>query len=223
MHPLQKGLLRLAEKHDLNTMSLRDIGEMLELEKNYPQKIKHHLDQLVRKGLIKRDRKIAPVSAGWNQHKSFFSLPVLGCANCGQATSIARDSLEGYLMTSKGFFSDLKPSENMFALKAVGHSMNRAKVGISKSSIEDGDYTIVDESKKTLNDGDYILSVIDGYANIKKFVLDENNGRIVLLSESSSDLPPIYIHEEDAHDFMVNGTVVGVIKRPNVNLERKDA
>ena len=51
-----------------------------------------------------------------------------------------------------------------------------------------------------------------GMANIKKFFLDRENRQVVLMSESTKDFPPIYIHEDD--EFMVNGKVVQVIKKP---------
>ena len=50
-------------------------------------------------------------------------------------------------------------------------------------------------------------------ANIKKFHFDRENSRIVLVSESSKDFPPIFIHEDD--DFNISGKVVQVIKKPS--------
>jgi SOS-response transcriptional repressor LexA len=51
-------------------------------------------------------------------------------------------------------------------------------------------------------------------ANIKKYIFDEENNQIVLVSQSSKDIPPIYIHEDDS--FMVNGKVIQVIKKPKM-------
>ena len=57
-----------------------------------------------------------------------------------------------------------------------------------------------------------ILSIIEGAANIKKYVDDKKHGQIVLISESTVNYPPIYIDQN--MDYLVNGVVVQVIKSP---------
>jgi SOS-response transcriptional repressor LexA len=47
-------------------------------------------------------------------------------------------------------------------------------------------------------------------ANIKKYLLDKKNSRIALLSESTQEYSPIFIHEND--DFKINGKIVDVVK-----------
>ena len=88
--------------------------------------------------------------------------------------------------------------------------MNRAE--IKDKYIVDGDYVIVDADDKSVKNGDVVLSIIDGMANIKKFFMDRQNQQVVLMSESTKDFPPIYIHAAD--NFMINGKVVQVIKKP---------
>jgi SOS-response transcriptional repressor LexA len=88
--------------------------------------------------------------------------------------------------------------------------MNKSVV--NGNTIEDGDYLIIDSSDTSPSSGDVVLSVIDEMANIKKYVWDEENNQIVLVSESTKDIPPIYIHEDDS--FMINGKVIQVIKKP---------
>jgi len=92
----------------------------------------------------------------------------------------------------------------------VGPSMNMAKT--PGGSIENGDYVIIDSVDRVPNNGDYVVSVIDGCANIKKFLEEEN--RVVLISESSTPekFPPIFIYEGD--EFLINGKVVQVVKKP---------
>jgi SOS-response transcriptional repressor LexA len=102
----------------------------------------------------------------------------------------------------------------MFALIASGNSMNQAD--IDGEAIEDGDYVIIDREHKSVSNGDYILSVIDGSANIKKFHRDEAHESIVLLSESTEKYEPIYIHEDDFSSYFINGRVIKVIKKPKV-------
>ena len=50
-------------------------------------------------------------------------------------------------------------------MRAVGSSMNQANIG--GKNIEEDDYVLVDHTDKDIQTNDYILSVIDGMANIK--------------------------------------------------------
>jgi SOS-response transcriptional repressor LexA len=90
--------------------------------------------------------------------------------------------------------------------------MNKAQ--INGKTIEDGDYLIIDPDRNNPSTGDIVLSVIDDMANIKKYIWDEENGQVVLSSESTQNIPPIFIHEDDS--FMINGTVIQVIKKPRM-------
>ncbi len=87
--------------------------------------------------------------------------------------------------------------------------MNQAN--INGKNIEEGDFIIVDSEQKSPESGHYVVSVIDEVANIKKFVPDRKNKRIILQSESSKEYLPIFIHEDDKYE--VSGRVVGVIKK----------
>ena len=211
MHPIQQKLLELSQRYDLKKMGLRQIGRLINIE--HPQKIKFHMEKL---GLLENGAKKivprlkSPLSSN-SIAKKLLSIPILGLANCGDATMLAEARVEGMLPIS----SKLIPSSNLanlFAVKAVGFSMNKAD--INGKSIQDGDYVIVDGEDKDVKSGDYVLSVINGMANIKRFVEDKENRQIVLQSESNKFFPPIHIHEDDLDDYLVNGKVIEVIKRP---------
>ena len=207
MHVLQEKLLKVIDEKSIGGLTLRQIGDMI--GEKLPQKIKHHLSQLERKGFILIDNKNKKISRISNKAKAgglFVSIPVVGYANCGPATIYADQNIEGYLKISKRFTPNKK---NIFAIKAEGNSMNRADVG--GKNIEPGDYVIVDSESISPHDNDYIVSIIDGMANIKKYRLDKKNARIALLSESTQEYTPIFIHESD--DFKISGKVVDVIKR----------
>jgi hypothetical protein len=60
-----------------------------------------------------------------------------------------------------------------------------------------------------------VVSIIDGVANIKKLYIDEKKEQLVLLSESNQDIAPIYIHKHDLDSYLIAGTVVKVMKKPN--------
>jgi len=212
MHKLQQAILELASKKPLEGMTLREIGE--HVGEDHPQKIKHHLNQLRAKGLLVSGDKPRPLSIGTTKSEGqtrMISIPILGAANCGNPREFAIENLEGYLTVSP---SMVPKKKKLFAVRAVGSSMNQAN--IKGKSIEDGDYVIIDPQVSHPRDGDYVLSVIGGSANIKRFCKDVENGQIVLISESSQELPPIYIHPKDFADYMVNGKVVQVIKKPKV-------
>mgnify|MGYP001615933644 FL=1 len=142
-------------------------------------------------------------------NSKLISVPILGSANCGPATIYAEQNIEGYLKISGKLLSRKK---NIFAIKASGYSMNKAN--INGERIEDGDYVIVDPKYQNFKNGDYVLSAIDGVANIKRYFNDKENKRIILLSESSASFSPIFIHYDDLDGYLINGKVIQVIKKP---------
>jgi repressor LexA len=208
MHQIQEKLLKLVEQKNISGMTLRDIGK--EVGESMPQKIKHHLSQLEKKGFLSLDSKNKAIEKFKpKKTSSLLSVPIIGTANCGPATIFANENVEGYLKISKSILDKCK---NVFAIKASGLSMNKSSV--NGQTIEDGDYLIIDSEYRSPKSGDVVLSIIDDMANIKKYVWDENNNQVVLVSESTRDIPPIYIHEDDS--FMINGKVIQVIKKPKI-------
>ena len=206
MHAIQEKLLRVVDEKNIGGLTLRQIGELI--GEKLPQKMKHHLSQLERKGFILIDRKNEKIIRISNKAKVgdiFVSIPIIGAANCGPATIYADQNIEGYLKISKRLAPNKK---SLFALRAEGNSLNKAD--ISGKNVESGDFVIVDSENTSPRDGDYVVSIIDGMANIKKYLLDKKNSRIALLSESTQTYSPIFIHEND--DFRVSGKVLDVVK-----------
>jgi SOS-response transcriptional repressor LexA len=210
MHDIQEKILQLSTLKNLGSMTLRDIGKSVGA--SHPQSVRHHMNQLIKRGLIKIDKSskvIEKVQQGTIPNSNLVAIPILGSANCGEATAIADERVEGYLRVSS---SIVKYKKGIFALKAVGNSMNRAN--IEGNSIEDGDYIIIDSNDRNPSKKQYVLSIIDGCANIKKIMKDKENNTFVLLSESTQDIPPIIIHENDHPEYFVNGRVIQIIKKP---------
>jgi repressor LexA len=136
-----------------------------------------------------------------------FSIPVLGSANAGPATSLAEENISGYLKVSH---KDINRKNGVFALRVEGDSMNKAK--IAGKNLEEGDFVVIDSEYRNPKNGDYVLSVIDGCANLKKFERDNKTGEVLLVSESTNPKhKPIYISSED--NFMINGRIVNVVKK----------
>src|SRR3990167_5809232 len=206
MHAIQEKLLKVIDDKNIGGLTLRQVGELI--GEKLPQKIKHHLSQLERKGFILIDRKNKKISRISNKAKAgdiFVSIPIVGAANCGPATIYADQNIEGYLKISKRLAPNKK---SVFAIRAEGNSLNKADV--HGKNVESGDFVIVDSENISPKDGDYIVSIIDGMANIKKYRLDKSNHRIALLSESTQQYSPIFIHENDG--FKISGSVVGIVK-----------
>jgi SOS-response transcriptional repressor LexA len=207
----QQKILDLAKKKDISNMSLTDIAKELDIDHLY--KVKYHLEQLKKKNLIyiDSDKKTQKVA----EPKSFLldkilSIPIVGSANCGPAMQLAQESVQGYLKISKRVI-EFSQVGNLIALKAVGESLNKAK--IIGESVDDGDYLVVDCARQPENN-DYVLSIIDGAANFKKFYKDEKREEIHLISESTLNIPPIILHQDDINTsgYLVNGVVVRVVK-----------
>jgi repressor LexA len=215
LHPIQEKILRLAQERNLSTLSLREIGALV--GDRSPQKIKHHLQQLEKRGLLKHDRikgVIARPKQSWidgflAKGVRLLRIPIVGVANCGPAEAVAEENIEGYLRVSSSLLHR-QTSARLFAVRADGFSMNRTKV--NGKSIDDGDYLIVDGKDRSPRDGDVVLSVIEGAANVKRFRRDKQHNQIVLISDSTEDFAPIFIHPKD--EFLINGKVIDVVKRP---------
>ena len=208
MHPIQQKLLRLTESYNLANIPLRDVAKIINEE--HPQIIKHHLEQLEKKGLIEWDRENKVISKrqkGTVTNADFVMIPVLGAANCGVASIYAVEKIEDHIKVSSGL---LKNKRDVFAIRAVGYSMNQAN--IDGKAIDEGDLVIVDPSDLDIRTNDYVLSIIDDVANIKRIVIDREHDQIKLISESTNYYPPIYLSANESSKFIVNGKIIQVIK-----------
>jgi len=208
MHVLQEKLLNLIKEKNISSFTLRDIGDAIGIEKPQPQQIKHHLEQLQLKGFIRKlndgDYVAVATSPVAEVEDRLTQVPILGSASCGLANQVAEEDIEGYIQVS----SRLLPSRHsVFAVKAKGDSMNAASV--NGEPIEDGDIVLVDSDNRTPSNGDYVLSVIGGHANIKRFYRTSDD-EITLKSESGVRYRPILIHKDDV-EYMVCGKVLRAI------------
>jgi repressor LexA len=218
MHPIQEKLLHLSKERNLAQASLREMAAAIGLPDESPQKIKHHLLQLEKKGFFTIDRakglmekaSLLPglASGLLKEASALFSIPIVGMANCGPATVFAEQNFEGFLRVSGRLLGRSNPA-GLYAIRTNGSSMNRAEIGGRK--IEDGDYVVIDSNKRVPANNDIVLAIIDNKATIKRFIDDRANGQVILKADSSHDYDPIYLHPDD--DFLINGKAVAVIKR----------
>lgn len=218
MHPIQEKLLNLSKGTNLAQITLREMASAIGMAGESPQKIKHHLQQLEKKGFFTINRargmmekaSLLPglASGLLKEASALFSIPIVGTANCGPATLYAEQNFEGFLHVSGRLLGRSTPA-GLYAIKTNGASMNRAE--LSGKKIEDGDYVVIDSNNRVPANNDIVLAIIDNKATIKRFIDDRANGQVVLKADSSYDYEPIYLHPDD--DFLINGKAVAVIKR----------
>ena len=219
MHLIQEELLKLSKKENLAELSLREMAKRIGRPGESPQKIKHHLLQLQKKGFLTISRvkgmmvKTSSVP-GWakgllDSASRLFSIPIIGTANCGPANIFAETNFQGFLRISNKLLGKSRPT-GLYAIKADGSSMNRAEINGKK--IEDGDYVIVNSEDKEPDNNDVVVAIGDNKATIKRFIDDRRNGQIVLKADSSFDYGPIYLHPDD--ELIISGKVISVIKKP---------
>lgn len=134
----------------------------------------------------------------------FISVPLLGSANCGPAELLAEENIAGYVSVRKSL---VHKKSGIFAVRAVGKSLNRANV--KGKTIEEGDIVLIDGEDRAAKNGDYVLSIIDGAANLKKFKVEKS--QVTLVSESTEKFKPIFIMPGD--NWVVNGKIIAVVKQ----------
>jgi SOS-response transcriptional repressor LexA len=142
-----------------------------------------------------------------------FDIPVVGSASCGPAEMFADQNVVGHVTVSQKILQGRSNADGVFAVQAVGDSLNEAK-NIPGGSVDNGDLLIVDSNIKDPDNGSYVLSVIEGCANAKRFYKDDDNQVIKFVSESKLNMPDIVMHADDlrASDYMINGKIIRVLK-----------
>lgn len=213
MHHIQKKLLELAKTNNLAECTLRRTAELIGDPDMSPGQVQHHLLQLEKRNLLfinrknKTQRLESPV-----EDDRFVLVPIVGSASCGPALNYAEEYYEGFLRISKQLLSK-QPTQlknRYMAVKADGESMNNARIGKSKQPINSGDFVLVDVTQNYAEDGDYVLSIIGGMANIKRFKKHEEYISLESESLTPERFPPIIVDQSE--NYMINGKVVAVYK-----------
>ena len=213
VNEVQKKLFALAETTDLSAYTYYRLAKTLDVD--HPYKVQFAIDQLVKKGKLVKNYKTGAISRPKDNYVADgrISIPYYGYVNCGEALTFAQDRIEGYLKITPSTIS-ISDFHNLFALKASGNSMNKADIG--GKSVDDGDYVIArKEDNYCPKNGDHVISIIGGAANLKKFHNDTKNRQIILESESTEDLPPIVISEQDINNlsaYSIAAKAVAVVK-----------
>lgn len=217
MNVVQKKLLELSDTVDLGAYSYYWIAKKLGID--HPYKVQFAIEQLIKKGYLSQDAETGSMIKldEKTSTQGLVSIPYYGRVNCGEALTLADDQIKDYLRVTPNVLK-VSNLSGIFALKAHGDSMNRANV--NGKAVHSGDYVIAKrDSSYTPQDGDYVISIIGGAANLKRFYKDAGNRQVLLISQSSNDLPPIIISEYDTDNlstYSISAKVIDVIPMPAV-------
>ena len=174
--------------------SVREIGEAVGLSSS--STVHNHLNQLERRGLIKRDpsksRTVQLVQdADLDQERrNAISVPIVGNVAAGSPI-LAEQNIEDHILLSPDMAKD-----GYFLLRVRGDSMVNA-------GILDGDLVLVRPQHEASN-GSIVVALVDGDATVKRF--ERSNGHVKLIAEN-----PAYEPIVTANISLV-GVVRGVIR-----------
>ncbi len=197
LHPTQKKLLDILVKNNDDPPTIRAMQDILDISS--PSVVAHHLDQLEKKGYLKKNPynpRDYQVLKGAPEKKITY-LNLYGLAHCGPNGSILDGNPIDRIAISTRLLTF--PSSEAFMVKAKGDSM--------APKINEGDLVI---AKKNDNpeSGSIVVCVNNGEALIKKIEIekDKNKKRYILISLNSK-YPPFLAKS----DFRIEGEVRGVI------------
>lgn len=174
--------------------SVREIGQAVGLSSS--STVHNHLNQLERRGLIRRDpsksRTVQLVEDVRSEdlRRRAVSVPVVG--NVASGTPIlAEENIEDHVILSPGL-----AQEGWFALRVRGDSMIGA-------GILDGDLVLV-EPRSDAPHGTIVVALMGDEATVKR--LDRSRGRVRLLAENPAFAPI------EPEEVALVGSVRGVIR-----------
>ncbi len=112
MNIYQRKLLELIRSGKLNDMTRQQTADAIGLK--YPSHVFYHISRLQAQGLIRFDSNERAVLNSNNAagRASFWQIPILGMAACGDATAFADGAIDGYATISTRFAS---PDSGRFA------------------------------------------------------------------------------------------------------------
>jgi len=194
LHPVQQKLLQLLRSNLAEPLTIREMQEALDVSST--SVVVHHLQQLERKGIIKRNpsnpRDFHVMEDGPEPDVAW--LNVYGLARCGPGGSILDGTPIDRIAISPRLFSF--PAAEAFIVKAKGRSM--------EPKIFEGDLVIARKGDD-LVDGKIYVCVNDEECLIKR--VRRADQRVILESINRDAFPPFLA----ADDFRIEGEVRNII------------
>ena len=195
LHPVQQELLRQLRLHANEPLTVRELQEVVDASS--PSVVVHHLQQLERKGFIKRNpynpRDFHVMEDGPEPNVAW--LNVYGMASCGPTGSILDGDPIDRVAISARLISF--PAAEAFIVKAKGRSM--------EPKISEGDLVIARKGVADYVDGRIYVCVNDQECLIKR--VRSADSTIILESINREKFPPFLA----AADFRIEGEVRNII------------
>jgi repressor LexA len=170
--------------------SVREIGEAVGLSSS--STVHNHLNQLERRGLIKRDpsksRTVQLVQDAEidEKRRNAVSIPIVGNVAAGSPI-LAEQNIEDHVLLSPELAKD-----GYFLLRVRGDSMVNA-------GIFDNDLVLVRPQHDATN-GSIVVALVDGDATVKRF--ERSNGHVKLIPENPAYEPIV----------TTNVSLVGIVR-----------
>jgi len=174
--------------------SVREIGEAVGLSSS--STVHNHLNQLERRGLIKRDpsksRTVQLVQDAEldQQRRNAVSVPIVGHVAAGTPI-LAEQNIEEHVLLSSELAKD-----GYFMLRVRGDSMVNA-------GILDGDLVLVRPQQEAPN-GSIVVALLEGEATVKR--IERSDGHVKLIAENPAYEPIV------TSSVSLVGVVRGVIR-----------
>jgi len=189
--------------------SIREIGEKTGISST--SVVNYYLDQLEKRGMIQRDRKISRGVrlSGPNGNADTFRIPILGPIAAGiplpeldPNISYMNDSEASAVEIARSLLPSKEKTENLFALEVQGESMIDAM-------INDGDIVVMRPASEARN-GEMVAVWLpsNNEATLKYFFKEKDRYR---LQPANPTMKPIYI--EDPATVEIQGKVIMVIRQ----------
>ena len=174
--------------------SVREIGEAVGLSSS--STVHNHLNQLERRGLIKRDpsksrtvQLVADAEVA-EQRRNAVSVPIVGNVAAGSPI-LAEQNVEDHILLSSELAKD-----GYFLLRVRGDSMVNA-------GILNDDLVLVRPQHEATN-GSIVVALVDGDATVKRF--ERSDGHVKLIAENPAYEPIV------TTNVSLVGQVRGVIR-----------
>jgi repressor LexA len=189
--------------------SIREIGEKTGISST--SVVNYYLDQLEKRGMIQRDRKISRGVrlSGPNGSTDTFRVPILGPIAAGLPlpeldpnVSYMNDSETNAVEIARSLLPSKEKVDNLFALEVQGDSMIDAM-------INDGDIVVMRPANEAHN-GEMVAVWLprDNEATLKYFFKEKDRYR---LQPANPTMKPIYVKKSEPLE--IKGKVVMVIRR----------
>lgn len=198
--PRQQEVLKCIQQFDRTEgypPTIREIGRALGIRSL--RGVTVHLDALVRKGQLQRDRRARGLRLAHRAAAgSVVALPLVGRIAAGQPI-LAEEMPEESMVVDRR----LAPP-GCFVVRVHGESM----VG---AGIHHGDYVIV-RPQATAQNGEIVAVLIEGEATVKRFFRDR---QLIRLQPENPTIKPLVLREADlvGREIRVLGRVVGLMRK----------